>query len=81
MKEAQKCFDELKEKQTQIELTSSPRFFFEGVRMIVAQVIQKAVNYTESIGANQQIVNNINRELNYYIVQYIDSSINKSIYL
>lgn len=64
MKEAQKCFDELKEKQTQIELTSSPRFFFEGVRMIVAQVIQKAVNYTESFGANQQIVNNINRELN-----------------
>lgn len=64
VKEAQKCLDELREKQTQIELTSSPSFFFEGVRIIVAQVIQKAMKYIESPSANQQIVNNINRELN-----------------
>lgn len=64
IKEAQKCLDELKEKQVQIELTSSPRFFFEGVKLFVTQVIQKALKYIDSPVANQQIVNNINRELN-----------------
>ncbi len=64
MVEAQKCFDELKDKQRQIELTSSPRFLYEGARIIVGQVIQKAIDYIDNPNANQQIVNNINRELN-----------------
>jgi molecular chaperone DnaK len=61
--EAQKCMDELKQMLMNAELTNSPRIFFEGAKFAVAQMVQRAVAYTESYNANPTVVRSINNEL------------------
>ena len=61
--EAQKCMEELEGMLMNAELTNSPIIFFEGARFAVAQLIQRAVDYSQSPNSNPIIVRNINNEL------------------
>ncbi len=61
--EARKCMNELKQMRSSVEIFDSPRLFFDTSRLIVAEIISKAVNYTQNKNANPSIVKEINNEL------------------
>ena len=61
--EAKKCMSDLKQMLSTVDVFTSPRLLFETSKILAAQIIKNAVNYTESRNANSSIVEEINKEL------------------
>lgn len=60
--EAKKILEELEQIKNTVDVFNSPKMIFEAAKIIVLQVIQKALKYVESKSSNQTIVSEINKE-------------------